>query len=143
MVETLDAAPEAVAPRRRRGRRARWVALGLAALLALPAWSFTRTVMRSNGDPFSVKATEWARDHSLGWLVNDVEHYWYAHHQPPKGGLPKGGIPLVAAPARPAARIRAAGRARSQSVIPSCPADRAGRVTRVAARGVVAVRRSQ
>jgi hypothetical protein len=53
-------------------------------------------VLRSNGDPFSVRATEWARDHGLGSIVDRVEHAWYARHQPPVGGLPKGGIPKVA-----------------------------------------------
>jgi hypothetical protein len=65
------------------------------ALLAVPTFSFLRAVTRSNGDPLSVKATEWVRDHHLSWLVNRSEQYWYSHHQPPVGGVPKNGIPVV------------------------------------------------
>jgi hypothetical protein len=66
-------------------------------LLLVPTVSFVRgAVLRSNGDPFSVRATEWARDHGLGSIVDRVEHSWYAQHQPPIGGLPKGGIPRAA-----------------------------------------------
>ena len=66
--------------------------------LAVPGWSFGRAVTRTNGDPFSVKATEWARDHQLGWIVDRTERFWYSHEQPPIGGVPKGGIPHVRAP---------------------------------------------
>jgi len=91
--------------------------------LAGPAWSFGRAVTRANGDPFVVKATEWARDHQLGWLVDRTEHLWYSHHQPPKGGTPKGGIPRLAEP--PVARRR---HARVAATRNPCPA----RVTPVA-----------
>jgi hypothetical protein len=64
--------------------------------VSIPAWSFANAVMVSNGDPFSVNATEWARSHYLSWLVDRAEHSWYARHQPPKGGTPTGGIPRVA-----------------------------------------------
>jgi hypothetical protein len=103
----------------RKRRRVVVTALAFVAVLAIPAWSFTRAVTRSNGDPFSVKATEWARDHNLGWVVDRVEHYWYAHHQPPKGGLPKGGIPVLRAGVRPAAHKGVRG---SLAVpMPPCP----------------------
>jgi len=81
-------------PRRRRVRRV--VALVVGALLVVVLWSLGHAVLVSNGDPVSANATEWARGHSLGWLVDGVEHWWYSHHQPPKGGRPKGGIARVA-----------------------------------------------
>jgi hypothetical protein len=78
-------------------------------VVAIPTFSFVRAVTRSNGDPFSVKATEWARDHYLNWLVNRTEQYWYSHHQPPVGGVPKGGLPVVRHAPAP------------RRALPSCP----------------------
>jgi hypothetical protein len=83
--------------RTRRGRRVRRVVASIVgALLIVVLWSLGHAVMVSNGDPVSANATEWARGHSLGWLVDGVEHWWYSHHQPAKGGTPKGGIARVA-----------------------------------------------
>ncbi len=97
MSETVDWNVVASARRRgRRRRRVRYVIAGFAAALLLPAWSFAHAVMVSNGDPFSANATEWARSHSLGGLVDGVERLWYSRHQPPKGGSPAGGIARVA-----------------------------------------------
>lgn len=80
--------------RARRRRRRRLIALAIvSALLAVPGWSLGRTLIRNTTDPLSVRVVEWARDHQLGGLVSSVERIWYAHHQPPKGGTPKGGIP--------------------------------------------------
>jgi hypothetical protein len=64
--------------------------------------------MVSNGDPVSANATEWARGHSLGWLVDRAEHLWYSHHQPPTGGAPKGGIVRVAPAVVHASAVHAA-----------------------------------
>lgn len=90
--------------RPRRGRVRRLVALIVGTLLIVMLWSFAHAVLVSNGDPLSANATEWARGHSMGWLVDGVEHWWYSHHQPAKGGTPKGGIARVApAVLRPAA----------------------------------------
>jgi hypothetical protein len=82
------------------------------------SWSFANAVMVSNGDPFSANATEWARSHHLSWLVDRVEHMWYSHNQPGKGGQPTGGIARVAAP--PVAVV--ARRASAKKVVrPTCP----------------------
>ena len=77
----------------RRHRRRRLVLLAISALLAIPAWSLGRTLAANTTDPLSVRVVEWARDHYLGGVVGFVEREWYSHHQPPKGGTPKGGIP--------------------------------------------------
>jgi Phosphodiester glycosidase len=83
--------------RRPRRRRVRLVAASIVgALLLVVLWSLGHAVLVSNGDPVSANATEWARGHSLGWLVDGVEHWWYSHHQPAKGGIPTGGIARVA-----------------------------------------------
>ena len=68
------------------------IALGL---LAVPTWSLTRTLTASSTDPLGARVVEWARNHRLGAVVGFVEQSWYAHHQPPKGGTPRGGIPVA------------------------------------------------
>ncbi len=64
-------------------------------LLAVPGWSLGRTLLAQTTDPLSLRVVEWARDHRLGGVVSYFERTWYTHHQPPKGGTPKGGIPSV------------------------------------------------
>jgi hypothetical protein len=64
-------------------------------LLAIPGWSLGRTLVANTTDPLSIRVVEWARGHRLGGVVGFVEQSWYAHHQPPKGGTPKGGIPVA------------------------------------------------
>jgi Phosphodiester glycosidase len=82
--------------RLRARRRRRRVALGiLIGLLAVPGWSLERTLAANTTDPIGARAVEWARNHQLGGIVGFVEQIWYAHHQPPKGGTPKGGIPVA------------------------------------------------
>ena len=77
-------------------RRRRWVILTIVvSLLAVPAWSLGRTLTKSSTDPLGIRVVEWARGHQLGGLVSFAERTWYAHHQPPKGGTPKGGIPTA------------------------------------------------
>ena len=83
------------APKRRRRfsrRRAAILAIVIS-VIVVPGWSLGRTLAANTTDPLSVRVVEWARDHRLGGLVGTVERVWYAHHQPPKGGTPKGGIP--------------------------------------------------
>jgi Phosphodiester glycosidase len=84
-------------PRSRRLRtRRRLMVLGiLIGLLAVPGWSLGRTLAANTTDPLGARAVEWARNHQLGGVVGFVEQIWYAHHQPPKGGTPKGGIPVA------------------------------------------------
>lgn len=67
----------------------------LVGLLAVPGWSLGRTLAASSTDPLGIRVVEWARDHQLGGAVSFIERSWYAHHQPPKGGTPRGGIPLA------------------------------------------------
>ena len=96
--------------RRRSRRRRRAVVLAIVVgVLAVPGWSLGRTLAANTTDPLSVRVVEWARDHRLGGVVGAIERTWYAHHQPPTGGTPKGGIPrvpnrTVTAPAPPGTR---------------------------------------
>jgi hypothetical protein len=79
--------------RAHRRRRRRIIAAVVIALLAVPAWSLGRVLMADNTDSLGTRVVEWARDHHLNGLVNSVERIWYTHHEPKRGGTPKGGIP--------------------------------------------------
>jgi hypothetical protein len=93
---TDEHTPRGVRSAHRRRRLRRQVVLALVTVLvAAPAWSLGRVLAANTTDPLSVRVVEWARDHRLGGLVGSVERYWYAHHQPPTGGTPKGGIPVA------------------------------------------------
>jgi len=72
------------------------MAVPLAAAVVV-AWSLTTALVRGS-DPGSVKFVEWLRGHGGSEIVNAIERTWYQHHQPAKGGSPKGGIPRVAKP---------------------------------------------
>jgi hypothetical protein len=65
----------------------------LIGLIAIPGWSLGRVLAANTTDPLGVRVVEWARDHHMGGIVSTIEQSWYAHHQPPTGGTPKGGIP--------------------------------------------------
>ncbi len=80
--------------RRRSRRRPRAIVLiAVTAVFAIPSWSLGHTLAANTTDPISIRIVEWARDHSLGGVVATIEQAWYAGHQPPIGGAPKGGIP--------------------------------------------------
>ena len=90
-----------VASMRRRARRMLMVVL-LATVVTV-GWSLG-TALVHGSDPVGVKFVEWVRGHGGGGIVNVIERTWYEHHQPSKGGTPKGGIPKVAAPIGPTTR---------------------------------------
>jgi hypothetical protein len=76
-------------------RRRAIVLIAVAALFAIPSWSLGHALAANSTDPIGIRSVEWARGHSLGGLVSTIEQAWYARHQPPVGGTPKGGIPRV------------------------------------------------
>lgn len=85
-VQTTDPAPPT---KRRWFRRKRWIALFVVAALLSPiGYSYGRALTGPGTDALSIRSVEWLRSHHLRWLVNDVENYWYSHHQPKKGGVP-------------------------------------------------------
>jgi hypothetical protein len=87
-------------PRRPRqhGRRSRFRSSKrfLLALLIVfvgwAGWSYMRALTAPGNDPVGIRTTEWFKDHYFGWAVNDVERFWYTHHQPKKGGAPTGAL---------------------------------------------------
>ena len=95
LVEVVEPRLASRRSNRRRARRMLMVAF-LFALVAV-GWSLGSALVRGS-DPVSVKFVEWVRGHGGGGIVNVIERTWYEHHQPGKGGIPKGGIPKVAPP---------------------------------------------
>jgi hypothetical protein len=103
----MSYASRAVIPARRRRRQRRLVVVAIVlGALAVPGWSLGQTLAANNTDPLGARVVEWARDHQLGGVVNAIERTWYAHHQPPKGGSPKGGIPRAPALGAAARKLR-------------------------------------
>jgi hypothetical protein len=80
--------PAAEARAKRRLPAKRWIALPLVVVLSVPAWSYAQVLTASSTDSIGARSVEWLRDHGANGLVNRVEHWWYSHHQPRKGGAP-------------------------------------------------------
>jgi hypothetical protein len=75
----------------RLGRRI--VTVVLVALLIPVGWSYYRAVTARGTDPVGVRTVEWLKDNGMNGVVNSIEHWWYAHNQPPVGGKLKHGLP--------------------------------------------------
>jgi hypothetical protein len=76
-------------PRSRTRRYIKWgVIIAVLGLVAPVADSYFSALTGPGTDALSVRSIEWLRDHHFRWLVNDIENWWYTHHQPKKGGLP-------------------------------------------------------
>jgi hypothetical protein len=88
---------EVVARLKVRRRVRRTLVVVLVGLVVVVGWSLGSALVRGS-DPVGVKFVEWVRGHGGGGIVSVIERVWYEHHQPAKGGTPKGGIPKVAAP---------------------------------------------
>jgi hypothetical protein len=71
----------------KRRRPKRWIALVAVLIVLVPtADSYGRALTGPGNDALSIRSVEWLRSHHFRWLVNDVENWWYTHHQPKKGG---------------------------------------------------------
>lgn len=49
--------------------------------------SYFRSLTGPGNDALSIRSVEWLRTHHFRWAVDDVENWWYTHHQPKKGGV--------------------------------------------------------
>jgi hypothetical protein len=79
--------PAGQAPSRRKPRPKRWIALVVVLVVLIPTLdSYFRALTGPGNDALSIRSIEWLRSHHFRWLVNDVENFWYTHHQPKKGG---------------------------------------------------------
>ena len=73
--------------RGRKKRPKRWIALVAVFVVLIPtADSYLRSLTGPGNDALSIRSVEWLRSHHFRWAVNDVENFWYTHHQPKKGG---------------------------------------------------------
>jgi Phosphodiester glycosidase len=77
------------------------VAVVVLALLALPAYSYTTTMLQPSSLPLWPRSVEWLRAHHGNWLVDHIEHYYYSWKTPSKGGPQLTRLPSVV-PAAPA-----------------------------------------
>src|SRR5579864_1491408 len=81
-----------VAPPRRRLTWKRALLVPLAVFLGWVGWSYMRALNAPGNDAVAIRTTEWLKNHHFTWAINDIERYWYEHHQPKKGGAPKGAL---------------------------------------------------
>ncbi len=80
------------------GRRPRYrlrrvlVGMGLVSLVPvlLVAVSLAGAMRTPGNEGLQAKWADWMRNHHASWLVNRVEHSYYAHQAPPVGGQPRG-----------------------------------------------------
>jgi Phosphodiester glycosidase len=49
--------------------------------------SYGHALTGPGNDSLNIRSVEWLRSHHFRWAVNDVENWWYTHHQPKKGGV--------------------------------------------------------
>ncbi|MGH9061053.1 MAG: hypothetical protein ACRDZY_16290, partial [Acidimicrobiales bacterium] len=85
----FSAPPSVGRTQRRRPRR--WIALLVVLVVLVPTVdSYFGALTAKGTDSLGIRTTEWLRVHHFRWLVNDVEHFYYTHHQPKRGGAPSG-----------------------------------------------------
>jgi phosphodiester glycosidase len=85
----------------------RTLAVILVALMVPIGWSYVRALTAPGTDPWTIRSVEWIRDHGGNGIVNQIEHWWYTNHPPPKGGKPEHGLPKAAAPGNAAVAKKA------------------------------------
>ena len=83
MREKIDA-PTGTRPRRVR----RVIGVVVLGCVLVVGFSWARAVLVSNQESFAARNAEWMRDNHLGFVVDRVEQYQYAHDQPRNGGTP-------------------------------------------------------
>ncbi len=80
-------------PRTMRMRRIASVGvLVLAIGIGSTAWSVMGAVTAPGNDPLNARLAEWGREHSLGWLVTQLETLQYKLNQPRTGGAPNASL---------------------------------------------------
>jgi hypothetical protein len=70
--------------------------LVIVTFLTPAAWSYGAALAAPGNVALSVRSVEWVRDNHGRWLVNDIENFWYNHHRPKKGALPKQSLTVPA-----------------------------------------------
>lgn len=92
----------------------------LASVLTLaPALvSFVLTMAQPSNTSFGIRGVEWLRSHGAGWLVSDIEGYYYSLNAPATGGPALRALPRQAGAAAVANRTRAAAAYRPAPIAP-------------------------
>jgi hypothetical protein len=72
------------------GRHPKTAGFGVLLVLMMPIWVSLGSALtnRSLGLTVGARGAEWVRDHGGGFIVSDIENWWYSHHPPPVGGKP-------------------------------------------------------
>jgi hypothetical protein len=60
----------------------------LVALLSIPVLSLGKAVLKQNSLSMSERAAEWMRDNNMGFILNNIESWWFSHNGPKSGGEP-------------------------------------------------------
>jgi hypothetical protein len=62
----------------------RSVLIAILVLLSPALYSYTTTMLSPSSLPLGVRSVEWLRSHHGNWLVDTVEHFYYAwRHRSP------------------------------------------------------------
>ncbi|GAB2963006.1 phosphodiester glycosidase family protein [Amycolatopsis acidiphila] len=77
------------------GKRGKFVALGIAALLAYPGVTYVQALTYPGDAPLSARTVDWMRQIGAGPVVNAVENWWYTRHQPSTAAPAAGALPNV------------------------------------------------
>ncbi len=78
-----------------KGPRSTWKTITvvvLVALLSIPVLSLGKAVLTPNSLSLSERAAEWMRDNNMGFILNNIESWWFSHNGPKSGGDPSRAI---------------------------------------------------
>ena len=93
-------------PRQSSWRRARRIALAVAAICLVPASvSYVGALAQRSNAGLGIRTVEWMRDNGARGLVNDVENLYYTLTAPAKGGPALRALPQQAGSASPLAQV--------------------------------------
>ena len=71
----------------------------LVALLSIPVLSLGKAVLTPNTLSMTERAAEWMRDNNMGFILNNVESWWFSKNGPKAGGAPDREIDITNAAA--------------------------------------------
>jgi hypothetical protein len=78
-----------------KGPRSTWKTITvvmLVALLSIPVLSLGKAVLTPNSLSMTERAAEWMRDNNMGFILNNVESWWFSQNGPKSGGDPSRAI---------------------------------------------------
>ena len=78
-----------------KGPRSTWKTITvvvLVALLSIPVLSLGKAVLTPNSLSMTERAAEWMRDNNMGFILNNIESWWFSQNGPKSGGDPSRAI---------------------------------------------------